>query len=48
MYKSNSDKTAQGIKELERKQKEKEPGSVTFHIDDYGKCTKVFVDKVIK
>ena len=48
MYKSKSDKTTEGIQEVERKKREKEPGSVTFNIDDNGVVTKVKSDKIIK
>ena len=48
ILRSIKDKTIEGITELEDKKRRKEPGSVTFHIDDNGIVLKAKSDKVIK
>lgn len=42
------DKYLEGLKELEKKRRKKEEGSVTFHINKDGITPKVKVEKIIK
>jgi len=42
------DKYLEGLRELEKKRKKKEAGSVTFHINQDGVVPKVKIEKIIK